>query len=156
MWLICLPELSITHNKSSEEEEGVSPGLDPIKPSLRHPNLIFLNSAVTASCLQGSFCLPPCQPSPPLPHLPRNHGGGGVYDLSWRRRPGPPCPVPPSPAAFSSNLLSVCRSKIGQPFNISPSPSRQPPPSSAQPGSTRAASLPRRSALYTLQCAVDW
>lgn len=65
------------HNKSSEEEEGVSPGLDPIKPSLRHPNLIFLNSAVTASCLQGSFYLPPCRPSPPLPHLPRNHGGVG-------------------------------------------------------------------------------
>ena len=61
---------------------------------------------------------------------------GNVYDPSWRQWPGPPRPTPPSPAAFASNLLSVCRCEIGQALNMHPGPGRQPPPSSARPGST--------------------
>lgn len=99
--------------------------------------------------LSSGLLLPPlCQPSPPLSHLPRNHGGD-VYD------PGRSVPSLCRPPPFPPTSC-LCASKIGQPFNICPSPSRQPPPSSAQPGSTRAASLPCRSSLSTLQCAVDW
>lgn len=152
LWLIWLPEHSINnHDKKSEEEEGVYSGLNPAWVFKSPISVLgchcFLSSGLLLSPSLSAFSSSP---------FSSQSGRGDVYDPSWRRWPGPPRPASPSPDAFGSNLLSVCRSKIGRAFNISPSPGRQPPPSSAQPGSTQAASLLRRSALYTLQCAVDW
>lgn len=65
-------------------------------------------------------------------------------------------PAPPSPAAFASNLLSVCRRKIGRAFNVSlpaPADSLLPcRPGPAQPGLPvcgAARRSPRSSALST-------
>lgn len=149
LWLICLPGHSINNGNKKERGRGgclFGPG------SCKNTSLDIQTLHFWAGLSLPVFGAPfPSLPFGPLLFFPIFLTiMGGVFMI----RAGDGDPAHPIPRL--RHLLSVCRRKIGQPFNISPSPSRQPPPSLAQPGSTRAASLLRRSALYTLQCAVDW
>lgn len=142
-------------------------GPESWKHRRRYSNLTFLSSAVTPSCLQGSFSLPPCQPPPPLPHLPRNHGGMFMIQAG-DGDPGYPAlclrHLPPFPATF----CLCARLKLAKPLTSPPAPadSLLPPRSGlAQPGlpvcctaqrATRSSALStgdRLFGIYPRRCA---
>lgn len=91
LWLIWLPEHSFTTHDKKWGRGGCLFGPESCKHQRRYSNLTFLCSAVTAFCLQGSFSLPPCQPSPPLPHILANMGGCLWSLLETVTRATPPC-----------------------------------------------------------------